>query len=92
MTRCAPNTLTGKDMTLTANAHDREWSVDVSTSAEPVGGYRAMVHVAHNFGSGAFEYEFRHNGTFLTEREALLEGLREGMTWIELKIAGAMHL
>jgi hypothetical protein len=79
-------------MTLTANAQDREWSVNVSSCAEPVGGYRAVIHVAHNCGSGAFEYEFRHSGTFRTEREALLEGLREGMTWIELKIAGAMHL
>jgi hypothetical protein len=79
-------------MPLAANAHDREWSVDASTCAGPAGGYRAMVRVAHNCGNGAFEYEFRLSGTFPTEREALLEGLREGTTWIELKIAGVLHV
>jgi hypothetical protein len=78
-------------MTLTGNAHETEWSVDVTTSAVDRG-YRSNVYITHQSASGAFTHDFQHSGPFATEREALLEGLREGMTWVELKKSGALHI
>jgi hypothetical protein len=79
-------------MTLTGNAHEAEWSVDVVTSAAEAGGYRSDIHVSHESAHGAFAHDFQHSSVFATQREALLEGLREGMTWIELKTSGALHV
>ncbi|MFC0397317.1 UDP-glucose 4-epimerase [Paraburkholderia rhizosphaerae] len=78
-------------MTLAGNAHETEWSVDVTTFAAEQG-YRSNIRVSHQSASGAFAHDFQHSGIFATEREALLEGLREGMTWVELKLSGALHV
>ncbi|WP_243751164.1 hypothetical protein [Paraburkholderia sp. BL10I2N1] len=39
-----------------------------------------------------FEHQFLHGEVFSTEREAVLSGLREGMLWLELKIAKTIRL
>jgi hypothetical protein len=72
-------------MTLSANVHQGTWSVDVQTDADQDGKHRATIHVRHTSPDGDFEHTFHHAKVFVTEREAVLEGLREGMTWIALK-------
>jgi len=72
-------------MTLSAKVHDGTWSVSVQTDAAQGGGYRATIHVSHASPDGDFEHTFRHAKVFDVERDAVLEGLREGMTWIALK-------
>ncbi|WP_233837757.1 hypothetical protein [Paraburkholderia sp. ZP32-5] len=72
-------------MTISANVQQGTWSVDVRTEAAPDGGFRATIHVAQGSPDGDFEHTFHHAKVFVTEREAVLEGLREGMTWIVLK-------
>lgn len=72
-------------MTLSANVHEGSWSVSVQTDAGQDGGYQSTIHVRHALPGGDFEHTFHHAKVFATEREAVLEGLREGMTWIALK-------
>lgn len=73
-------------MTLKGNVSEGSWGVVVETSEAPGGGYHCNVQVTHGAGEhGAFTHHFTHHQTFASEREAVLEGLREGMTWIELK-------
>ncbi|WEY40716.1 MULTISPECIES: UDP-glucose 4-epimerase [Paraburkholderia] len=56
-------------------------------------GYVCEICVTHErAGDKLFEHRFRHARTFASEREAVLEGLREGMTWIELKMANAFDM
>ncbi|XUW90503.1 hypothetical protein OH764_26460 [Burkholderia sp. M6-3] len=72
-------------MTLSANVQEGTWSVSVKTDAAQDGGYQATIDVRHTSAEGDFNHSFRHAKAFATEREAVLEGLREGMTWIALK-------
>ncbi|SEK10882.1 hypothetical protein [Paraburkholderia diazotrophica] len=74
-------------MTLSGNVHQQTWSVNVQTEAVGEGGFRPTINVRHSSPHGDFKHTFRHGGIFSTEREAVLAGLREGMTWIELKMA-----
>jgi hypothetical protein len=56
-------------------------------------GYVCEICVTHErAGDKLFEHRFRHARTFVSERDAVLEGLREGMTWIELKMAKAFDM
>ncbi|RZF24541.1 hypothetical protein EVC45_38375 [Paraburkholderia sp. UYCP14C] len=72
-------------MTLSADVQQGTWSVNVQTDAAQDGGFQSTIHVKHSSPDGAFEHSFHHAKIFATEREAVLEGLREGMTWIALK-------
>lgn len=72
-------------MTLAGEIHEADWSVQVETTLAEAGGYRCRVHVIHALPDGVCEREFAHGKTFHTEREAALEGLRLGITWIEMK-------
>jgi len=74
-------------MTLSGNVQEGAWSVNVQTEPVEDGGYRSSVQVKHSSPGGDFERTFLHGKTFSTERDAVLDGLREGMTWIELKMA-----
>jgi len=78
-------------MTISANVSDAGWLVSVETH-EVEGGFACTVHVNHPRPEGTFAHEFRHNDVFSTEREAVLAGLREGMVWIELKMAKTIAL
>jgi len=79
-------------MGLKGNISEGSWNVVVETTAAS-GGYRCTVHVTHELpGREAFRHAFTHHRTFSTEREAVLEGLREGMTWIELKRTNAFDV
>ncbi|MFP4896074.1 hypothetical protein [Paraburkholderia sp. EG304] len=72
-------------MTLSANEQQGTWSVSVQTDAAHDGGFQSTIHVRHASPDGDFEHSFHHAKIFASEREAVLEGLREGMTWIALK-------
>ncbi|ACC70296.1 hypothetical protein PPMP20_32035 [Paraburkholderia phymatum] len=74
-------------MTLSGKVQEGEWSVSVQTEAAEEGGYRSTIHVRHSSPEGDFERTFRHDKPCSTEREAVLDGLREGMSWIGLKMA-----
>lgn len=78
-------------MTVSGKVSGRGWSV--SAEVEPVsGGFVCTIHVDHSDPKGKFEHKFKHFRVFETEREAVLEGLREGMVWIEQKMAHSIHL
>jgi hypothetical protein len=72
-------------MALTGKVDEGGWTVRVKTSPAGEGGFCGDIHVSHRVENGEFSHAFRSNLNFSTEREALLEGLREGMVWIELK-------
>ncbi|MBB5423438.1 hypothetical protein HDG40_001582 [Paraburkholderia sp. JPY158] len=72
-------------MAISANAQQGTWSVSVHTEETQEGGFRATIHVKHVSPEGDFERTFQQSQVFAVEREAVLEGLREGMTWIALK-------
>ena len=79
-------------MTLSGNVQEGAWSVNVQTEPADEGGYQSTIHVTHSSPNGDFEHTFRQHKKFNTEREAVLEGLREGMTWIGLKIARTISM
>lgn len=78
-------------MTISGNVSEADWSVSTEVS-ETTGGYGSRIHVSHRTPEGVFTHQFKHSRTFATEREAVLEGLREGMVWIELKQAKTIHV
>ncbi|MBB5467602.1 hypothetical protein HDG32_003725 [Paraburkholderia sp. CI2] len=72
-------------MAISANAQEGTWSVSVETREAQEGGFLSTIHVKHVSPEGDFERTFHQSRVFAVEREAVLEGLREGMTWIALK-------
>ncbi len=73
-------------MTLSGSITEKHWQVAVETS--PVaGGFSCHIRVSHDGENGAFERDFEHCKWFNTEREAVLDGLREGMIWVERKLS-----
>ncbi|WP_175944692.1 hypothetical protein [Burkholderia pyrrocinia] len=72
-------------MTVSGEVHDGDWSVAIETIAAETGGYRCRIHVTLTSPDGACEHTFAHNRTHATEREAAVEGLRAGMTWVEMR-------
>lgn len=73
-------------MSLNGHIDAGAWSVDAITSPAPRGGFRCEVSVAHASHTQRFTHAFAHHRVFASEREAVLEGLNEGMVWIDLKI------
>ncbi|MBR7978444.1 hypothetical protein KDX08_28270 [Burkholderia cenocepacia] len=72
-------------MTLSGEVHDADWSVAIETSPAETGGYRCTIHVMLMSPDGACERVFAHSRFHDTEREAAIDGLRVGMTWVEMK-------
>lgn len=72
-------------MPLSGEVHDADWSVEIETSATETGGYRCRIHVTLMSPDGTCERTFDHSRTHDTEREAAVDGLRAGMTWVEMK-------
>jgi ribonuclease HI len=73
-------------MTLSGSVDGPAWHVSVQTSPGP-GGFVCTVRVAHDGVRGSFQHEFEHMTRHTVEREAMLAGLREGMMWIDHKVA-----
>ena len=78
-------------MTISGNVSEADWSVSAEVNKTDTG-YDCRLQVSHRTPEGVFSHAFRHGGTFATEREAILEGLREGMVWIEMKRAKTFHV
>lgn len=78
-------------MTISGNVCDADWSVSTGVN-ETSGGYDCRIRVSHRTPEGVFSHGFKHSRIFATEREAVLEGLREGMVWIDLKRAKTIHI
>jgi hypothetical protein len=79
-------------MVLLGNVQQGDWSVNVETEAAEDGGYQSTIKVRHSAAEGDFEHTFRHGKRFSTERDAMVDGLREGMTWIGLKMARTIKM
>lgn len=96
-TSCAPLACaivgTEDEMTLKGSISEGHWNVAVETTPAPGGGYRCTVHVTHERRAhDTFSHTFTHHRTFATEHDAVIEGLRDGMTWIELKRTNAFDV
>jgi hypothetical protein len=78
-------------MTLSGKVSENDWCVSAEAH-QTTGGFDCLIRVSHSGPEGTFEREFRHCRTFPTGREALLDGLREGLIWIELKMSKAFSL
>jgi hypothetical protein len=78
-------------MTIKGQVTGDGWIVSADTF--PVdGGFGCEVHVGHSSVGGEFKHRFRHSKVLPTEREAVLDGLREGMVWIDLKRSETIRL
>ncbi len=78
-------------MTLKGQVTSDSWNVSTDTFPAD-GGFGCEIHVAHALSGEEFKHQFRHSKIFATEREAVLDGLREGMVWISLKLSETIHL
>ncbi|MFM0080630.1 UDP-glucose 4-epimerase [Paraburkholderia sediminicola] len=78
-------------MTISDNVSEADWSVSTEVN-QTAGGYGCRIRVKHGMPEGVFTHEFRHSRIFATEREVVLEGLRDGMVWFELKRAKTFHV
>jgi hypothetical protein len=78
-------------MTMSGKVTEQDWSVSAEVKSV-TGGFVCVIHVDHSDPNGKFEHQFKHHQVFGTEREAVLEGLREGMIWIDQKMAHSIHL
>jgi hypothetical protein len=78
-------------MTLAGKINEGHWSVSADTAAVP-GGFCCHIRVAHEGPEGLYEHDFQHFKRFSSEREAVLDGLREGMLWIEQKMSGTFSV
>ena len=72
-------------MTLSGELHDADWSVAIETVAAETGGFRCRIHVTLKSPDGVCERTFAHSRIHATEREAAIDALRAGITWIEMK-------
>lgn len=79
-------------MTLSGNVREGDWTVEVETRTDDTGRFRCRVRVEHGGDAGRFQHAFEHSRSYPTEREAVIEGLRAGMTWIELKVSQVINV
>ncbi|MGP8473216.1 hypothetical protein [Burkholderia diffusa] len=79
-------------MTLSGELHEADWSVAIETVAAESGGFCCRIHVTLKSPDGACERTFSHSRTHATEREAAIDALRAGMTWIEMKKSNTFTL
>ncbi|WP_322047352.1 UDP-glucose 4-epimerase [Paraburkholderia sp. J67] len=78
-------------MTLNGHIDATGWRVDARTSPAPAGGFSCEIVVSHDAAPQRATHTFTHHLTFRTERDALLEGLREGMVWVDLRFRHAFE-
>lgn len=79
-------------MTLKGNVDSGTWSVEAVTAPAPDGGFLCHINVMHGSSAERFTRTFPHHRVFDSEKDAVLEGLREGMVWIELKLNRAFEV
>ena len=79
-------------MTLKGTVDAGTWIVEAVTSPAPQGGFVCHISIMQGEPEQPFGHAFAHHRTFDTEAAAVLEGLREGMLWIDLKSWHAFHV
>ncbi|PFH21055.1 hypothetical protein [Burkholderia sp. JKS000303] len=72
-------------MTLSGELHTADWSVAIETIAAETGGFRCRIHVTLTSPDGVCERTFEHSRIHAVERDAAVDALRAGMTWIEMR-------
>ncbi|MFM0455322.1 UDP-glucose 4-epimerase [Paraburkholderia nemoris] len=78
-------------MTISGNVSDGDWSV-AATTHRTAGGFNCSIQFSHHTPEGIYRHEFTHSSVFPTEREAVLAGLREGMSWGGLKMSNTFSI
>jgi hypothetical protein len=72
-------------VTLKGTVDAGTWVVEAVTAPAPQGGFGCHVSIRQGTPEQPFGHAFSHHRTFDTEAAAVLDGLREGMVWIDLK-------
>lgn len=72
-------------MTLKGTVDAGTWIVEANTAPAPQGGFGWHVSIRQGTPERPFVRSFSHHRTFDTEAAAVLDGLHEGMVWIDLK-------
>jgi hypothetical protein len=72
-------------MTLRGTVDSGTWIVQAVASPGTRGGFTCQISITQSAPEQEFGHAFSHHRTFETETDAVLDGLREGMKWIELK-------
>ncbi|CAM2175871.1 UDP-glucose 4-epimerase [Burkholderia latens] len=72
-------------MTVSGELHDTDWSVAIETAAAETGGFRSRIHVVLESPGAVCDRTFCRSTVHATERDAALDALRIGMTWVEMK-------
>lgn len=79
-------------MTLRGIVDAGSWIVQAITSPAPQGGFTCQISITQSAPAEEFGHAFAHHREFETEAEAVLDGLREGMLWVDLKTRHAFHV
>jgi hypothetical protein len=80
-------------MTLRGTVDAGTWIVEAMTAPSPQGGFTCNISIMPGSPEQLpFSHAFAHHRTFDTEAAAVLDGLREGMLWIDLKNRHAFHV
>ncbi|MBB2981167.1 MULTISPECIES: hypothetical protein [Paraburkholderia] len=79
-------------MTLKGTVDSDTWIVEAVTSPAPQGGFSCHIAIRQRAPEQAVCHAFDHHRTFVTETAAMLDGLREGMLWIDLMNRHAFHV
>ncbi|TDG06534.1 UDP-glucose 4-epimerase [Paraburkholderia guartelaensis] len=79
-------------MTLKGTVDSGVWHVEAETSQAEQGGFCCLISVAHGSAEQHFHHAFAHHRIFESEVAAVLEGLREGMVWVDLKSRHAFDI
>jgi hypothetical protein len=72
-------------MTLKGTVDSGTWTVEAITAPIPDGGFACHVSIRQGTPEQPFTHAFAHHRVFDSEAAAVLDGLREGILWIDLK-------
>jgi hypothetical protein len=92
MTRAIAHKTENSTMTLRGTVDAGTWIVEAITSSAPQGGFTCRISIMERSSEQPFGHAFAHHRVFETESAAVLDGLREGMVWIDLKSRHAFHM
>ena len=79
-------------MTLKGTVNAGTWIVEATTVPAPQGGFVCHISILQSEPEQPFGHAFAHHRIFDTETAAVLDGLREGMLWIDLKSRNIFHV
>ncbi|WP_293036443.1 UDP-glucose 4-epimerase [Paraburkholderia sp.] len=76
-------------MTLKGSIESDIWSVEAETLPAPEGSFCCRINVTHGAPAQCCTHTFAHHRVWANEMDAVLDGLREGMVWVDLKFRHA---